>query len=153
TVDRASADWLAGEVRQIGLDPMLEEFSLSRVDLVDTFLEANNRRIEGLPLFDGGFTNSAGVAGTLGTLDSHASIGLTEAAPNAAETGALGEARRQNRHRAIVVITRGSRPGFCPSNADSFLHPFGPPVLQVASDEASFLTDCARQGAKVLVTA
>ena len=33
-VDRISGDWLANEVRQIGLEPVLEEFSLSRVDPV-----------------------------------------------------------------------------------------------------------------------
>src|SRR5439155_393649 len=61
-------------------------------------------------------------------------IGLTEIAPNTAGAGELGEARRQNRHQAIVVVTRGARPGLCPSNADSFLRPFGPPVLQVTSE-------------------
>src|SRR5581483_7024130 len=60
---------------------------------------------------------------------------------------------RQGRHRAIVVATRGLRPGFCPSNADSFLHPFGPPVLQVASEAAPFLADCAHRGANVVLTA
>jgi hypothetical protein len=91
--------------------------------------------------------------GSLGSLNSEASIGLAEIPPNAAATDALGDARRQNRHQAIVVVTRGSRPGFAPSNADSFLRPFGPPVLQVASEEAPFLADCARQGAKALLTA
>src|SRR6516164_6813716 len=65
----------------------------------------------------------------------------------------LGDARRGNRHQAIVVITRGARPGLCPSNADSFLRPFGPPVLQVASQEAQFLADCARHGSQALLTA
>src|SRR4029077_5136935 len=51
------------------------------------------------------------------------------------------------------VMTRGARAGFCPSNADSFLHPFGPPVLQVSSEDASFLTDCARQDATAVLTA
>ena len=144
--------WLADEVRQIGLEPTLEEFSLSRVDPVGASIAVNGRRIEGLPFFDGGFTGSGGIEGPLGTLDSDASIGLAEIPPNASETGALGDARRQNRHRAIVVVTRGARPGFCPSNADSFVRPFGPPVLQVTSEEAPFLGDCARQGAKALLT-
>jgi hypothetical protein len=152
-VDEMSGAWLADEVRQIGLEPMLEEFSLSRVDPVEAALVVNNRRIEGLPLFDGGFTDSAGIVGLLGQLDSDASIGLVEIPPNAAQAGALGEARRQNRHRAIVVVTRGAHSGFCPSNADSFLRPFGPPVLQVASEEAAFLAECARQGSNLLLTA
>jgi hypothetical protein len=152
TVDQISGDWLADEVGRIGPKPMREEFSLSRVDPVAAFVVANDRRIEGLPLFDGAFTNSAGIVGTLGALNSDTSVGLTEIPPNAAATGALADARRQNRHQAIVVVTRGARPGFCPSNADSFLRPFGPPVLQVASEEAHFLADCARQGSNALVT-
>jgi hypothetical protein len=152
-VDKASGDWLANEVRQIGLEPVAEEFSLSRVDPVRASLVVNGRTIEGLPLFDGSFTDAAGVAGTLGSLGTEAPIGLAEIAPNGAEAGALGDARRQNRHQAIVVVTRGARSGFCPSNADSFLTPFGPPVLQVASDEAPFLADCARRGAQAVLTA
>jgi hypothetical protein len=152
-VDRVSGNWLANEVRRIGAEPTLEEFSLSRVDPVGASLVVNDREIEGLPLFDGTFTSAAGISGPLGTLDSDAPIGLTAIPPNAAATGALGDARRQNRHQAIVAVTCGARPGFCPSNADSFLRPFGPPVLQVASEAASFLADCARQGANALLTA
>lgn len=153
TVDRRSGEWLADEVRQIGLEPVLEDFSLNRIDPVAASLVVNDRRIEGLPLFDGGFASSAGIAGALGDLDSDAAIGLTDVAPNTAAAGALGDARRQHRHQAIVAVTRGARPGFCPSNADDFLRPFGPPVLQIASEEAPFLADCARQGTKALLTA
>jgi hypothetical protein len=152
-VDQISGDWLAHEVRQIGLEPMREEFSLSRVDPVGASLVVNGRKIEGLPFFDGAFTSSAGIAGLLGSLNSDAAIGLAEIPPNGAEAGTLGDARRQNRHQAIVVITRGAHPGFCPSNADSFLRPFGPPVLQVSSEEAPLLADCTRQGSKALLTA
>ena len=152
TVDQVSGDWLANEVRGIGLEPTHEEFSFGRVDPVAAFLVAKDRRIEGLPFFDGTSTGPEGIAGTLGNLNGDATIGLTEIPPNAAESGALGDARRQNRHRAIVVVTRGARPGFCPSNAESFLRPFGPPVLQVASDEAAFLADCAQQASNVLLT-
>jgi hypothetical protein len=152
-VDERSGDWLANEVRQIGLDPVREEFSLSRVDPVSASLVVNGRSIAGLPLFDGAFTGPAGIAGRLGPLNSDAPIGLTEIAPNGQEAGALGEARRHNRHRAIVVVTRGLRPGFCPSNADSFLDSFGPPVLQVASEEAPHLAEWARQRAEALLTA
>jgi len=80
-------------------------------------------------------------------------IGLTEAVPNTAAAGPLGDARRSNRHTAIVCITRGGRPGLCPSNADLFLRPFGPPVLQVSSEEATWLQDAARQGTGVHVIA
>ncbi len=131
--DRISCEWLIAQVRRAGLMPVREAFELSRVDPVAASLTMGGRRIEGVPLFDGGFTDTAGIRGLLGPLNSDAPIGLTEVAPNA--SGALGEARRQNRHRAIVIVTHGGRPGLCPSNADSFLHPFGPPVLQISSEE------------------
>jgi hypothetical protein len=152
-VDQMSGDWLADAVRQIGFEATREAFSVSRVDLVGASVVVKDRRIEGLPFFDGAFTGPAGIAGLLGSLNSDASIGLAEIPPNAAQAGALGDARRQNQHQAIIVITRGARPGFCPSNAESFLRPFGPPVLQVASEEAPFLADCARRRSPALLTA
>lgn len=152
-VDRISAEWLAGEVRAIGAEPVLEEFALSRVDPVVASLTVNGRTIAGLPLFDGGFTEAAGIEGQFGALNSDAPIGFAEIVPNQQEAGAIGEARRSGKHQAIVAVTRGLLPGFCPSNADSFVAPFGPPVLQVASEDAPFLADCARKGASAtLVT-
>jgi hypothetical protein len=65
----------------------------------------------------------------------------------------LGEARRANRHKAIVAVTQGTRQGLCPSNAEFFLQPFGPPVLQVSSAEASWLSEQARRGVEVAVVA
>jgi hypothetical protein len=151
-VDQLSGEWLASQVREVGLKPLRESFALSRVDPISTSVTVNSRKIEGLPFFDSGFTISTGIRGQLGNLNSDAPIGLTEIAPNTAEIGPLADARRQSRHKAIVVVTRGFRPGFCPSNAESFLRPFGPPVLQVTSEEGSFLVDCARQGLEAVLT-
>ncbi|MEO8677889.1 MAG: hypothetical protein ABI665_02510 [Vicinamibacterales bacterium] len=112
-----------------------------------------DRRIEGIPLFDAAFTNEQGIKGRLGSLESDAEIGLAETIPNAAGAGPLGDARRKNRHQAIVCVTRGGQPGLCPSNADSFLQPFGPPVLQVGSELAGWLQEQAQRGADVRVLA
>ena len=152
-VDYASANWLLDEAHQAGLTASLESFSLQRVDPLSAALIVGNRRVEGIPLFDAAFTNDRGVRGRLGLLGSDAEVGLTEAVPNAAGTGPLGDARRQNRHRAIVCVTRGGEPGLCPSNADSFLQPFGPPVLQVSSDLASWLQEQAQRGVQVELVA
>src|SRR5262249_10886458 len=103
--------------------------------------------------FDAAFTDAEGVRGRLGSVDGPGDIALTQAAPNAAEAGPLGAARRKGRHRAIVCVTRGGRPGLCPSNADAFPDSFGPPVVQVSSDDAALLDDCARRGADVQVVA
>jgi hypothetical protein len=130
-VDKASGDWLAGEVRKIGLKAELEAFRISRIEIVKATFTTENGSTEGIPLFDGGFTDAKGVTGRIGPLASDAPIGYVLIAPNTAGAGALGQARRENRHRAIIAITEGGRPGLCPSNAESFLKPFGPPVLQI----------------------
>jgi hypothetical protein len=90
SVDRRSGDWLCEKVSRIGLAPTREMFSLNRIDLIQTHLIAGNRRIEGLPLFDGGFTEGNGVRGRIGPIDSAVEIGLTEAAPNTAAAGGGG---------------------------------------------------------------
>jgi hypothetical protein len=124
-----------------------------RVDLVTNAVILADRRIEGLPLFDGPFTPTSGVSGRLGTLETNSAIGLTETAVNAAAAGPLGEARRANRHKAIIAVTRGGRAGLCPSNADSFVRPFGPPVLQVSSEDASWLNERTKADIDVQVIA
>ncbi|HTS47227.1 MAG TPA: hypothetical protein VMH05_04750 [Bryobacteraceae bacterium] len=152
-VDRVSGDWLMAQVRETGLHPAREVFELSRVDPVVASVSAAGRSVEGLPLFDGAFTSAEGVSGRLGPLGSSAEVGVAEAAPNTAGAGPLGQARRENRHRAIVLVTRGGRPGLCPNNAEGFLHPFGPPVLQVSSEEKPWLDDLARSAAQAVVVA
>ena len=149
TVDRLSGDWLYEHVRRAGLVATRESFSLSRVDLVTNVLIGADRRLEGVPLFDGGFTPAGGIRGRLGALQGEAEIGIAETAPNAAGSGPLGDARRANRHKAIVCITREARSGLCPSNADLFLQPFGPPVLQISSEHAPWLNDQAQRGGEV----
>ena len=152
-VDRLSGEWLCREVEQAGLTPSREAFSIERVDPVEAAVVVQGRRIDGVPLFDAAFTDAAGVTGRIGAVDGDAPIGLVQTAPNAAGTGPLGAARHANRHRAIVCITRGGRPGLCPSNADAFDQPFGPPVVQVSSEETAFLDECAKQGRDVQVRA
>jgi hypothetical protein len=147
-VDNASAEWLAEQVERAGVHATLEVFPVNRVDSVACALTAGEHRIEGLPLFDGTFTSASGIEGRLG-----AEIPIVTTAVNAAVRGELGDMRRANRHPAIVAVTNGRTPGLCPSNADSFLHPFGPPVLQVSSAEADWLAGEARNDARVRLVA
>lgn len=90
SVDRRSADWLSDEVRRIGLVPERESFALSRIDPASARLTVRDRRIEGLPLFDGAFTDADGIRGRLGPIGSDAEIGLVEAPPNTAAAGPWG---------------------------------------------------------------
>lgn len=153
--DIAAADWLADEMRRAGAEAHLESFDLSRVDPRACHLSATNRRIDGVPLFDAAFTGAAGVRGRLGPLGSDAEIGLTESEPSRlTDPGSEGRRAvltevRQSRHSAVVLITRGSRPGLFLLNAPAFGKPNGPPALQVSSVEAGWLQELAQARAEV----
>ncbi len=157
--DMTAANWLAAETRHAGAKAVLETFDLSRVDPRACYVSAPNRRIDGVPLFDATFTNAAGITGRLGPLGSEAEIGLTESEPSRL-TDPGSEARRavmtevrQSLHKAVVLITRGSRPGLFLLNAPAFEKPFGPPTLQVSSAEAAWLHEQARLRAEVTFVA
>src|SRR5580700_7334099 len=62
-VDRISGEWLAHQIRLIGLTPSQEAFTISRIDPITASLIVDGRRIDGVPLFDGGFTDASGVSG------------------------------------------------------------------------------------------
>lgn len=147
-VDERSADWLVREAADAGLTASREAFTIDRVDPLAAYIESDGRRIEGIPLFDAAFTDAAGIQGTLG-----GDIALVDLTPNAAGSGPVGEARRSNAQKALVCITRGARPGLCPSNADSFTSPFGPPAVQVSSEEGPRLAEWAQRRAAVRLVA
>src|SRR6267143_4720343 len=145
-VDTASAQWLAEEVRRLGVKSSLESFALNRVDPQSCYLRVGSRRIDGVPLFDAGFTDGHGVRGKLGFVGSDAAIGLLEigpfnlAEPRAEHQGSIFTARRSP-HKGVVLLTRGRRPGLFLSNALAFRNPSGPPMLQVSNAESEWLKE------------
>jgi hypothetical protein len=157
-VDNASAEWLANQVRQLGAEPSLEPFTLNRIDPQLSYLRIAGRRIEGVPVFDAGFTGAEGVHGRLGLLGSDAEIGLAETEPyKLAEPGIeyrsqVSEARR-SRHKVVVVLTRGTRPGLFLMNASAFSKPFGPPMLQISGAESRWLNEQAQSRTEATLVA
>jgi hypothetical protein len=154
--DKASAEWLANQVRQLGIKASLEPFPLSRIDPQLAYVRIGNRRIDGVPMFDGSFTTADGVSGRLGPLNSDAEIGLAETAPvNVAQTAEADiiPAARQSRHRAVILVTGATRPGLFLSNAPAFLNPAGPPMLQVSNVEGAWLQQRAQEHIEVTVVA
>ena len=157
-VDNASAQWLARQAQEIAAKAELEPFPLSRVDPYSCYLHIADRRIEGVPLFDATFTDADGVRGRIGPLGSDAEIGLAETEPfslvepRRAQVGAVAEARRSH-HKAVVLLTGGSRPGLFLLNAVSFRKPNGPPALQVSSVESQWLKHQAQQRAEATLVA
>ncbi|MFM9883584.1 MAG: M28 family peptidase [Burkholderiales bacterium] len=157
--DTASAYWLSEEVRRLNVEPVRESFSLNRVDPQSCYVQAGGWRIDGVPLFDAGFTGVQGVGGRLGPLGSYADIGLAESEPSRL-TDPGSESRRaflaeirQSRHKAVVLLTRGSRPGLFLLNAPAFRKPNGPPTLQVSSAESQRLTEVAQTRAEATLVA
>lgn len=158
SVDNASAQWLARQVQQSGAEPELEPFALSRVDPQSCHLRVADRSIAGVPLFDANFTDGEGVHGRLGPLGSDVEIGLAETEPLGVAEGVRAQAgpvaqARQSRHKAVVLVTRGSHPGLFLLNAGSFAKPFGPPTLQVSSVESGWLKEQAQQRAEATLVA
>jgi hypothetical protein len=157
-VDNASARWLAHEARQAGAHVSLEPFSFNRVDPQSCYLRIGEYRIDAVPLFDAGFSDPAGVEGTIGPLGTNADIALVESQtaelgePGTALRDEIAEARR-SRHKAVVILTRGVRPGLYLLNASDFRKPFGPPMVQVSSIHSDWLRACAATRAKATVVA
>ena len=144
--DNASGEWLREQARQAGATATLESFDLNRVDVRAAYLESDGRRIEGLPFFDGTFTDEGGVLARLGPPDAARPLALVTltAAAISTEGQSLAELRRSGRFQGIVAVTNGAHAGLSPSNAVAFANPYGTPVLQVSSEEAAWLDEQSR---------
>ncbi len=154
-VDAESGRWLADRVDDAGLAPDIEWMGFSRIDIQAAYVQVGGRRAEGIPLFDGGTTDAAGVTGALGALDGDGAIGLGHIGPRAGTR--FQSYRRVTTHRAAVTVTGGPAngvpEGLALLNAPDFKEPFGPPVLQVASRHRAWLDDAAAAGATARVVA
>ena len=114
-VDRQSAEWLAGEVRGIGAEPVLEEFTLSAASMSSAAsITTDGRTIEGLPLFDGTFTEASGIAENSATSAAMRRSDFAELLPNAADAGALGGGAAPQSPSGDRRVTRGGRDGLSP---------------------------------------
>jgi len=154
-VDNASADWLRQLAAVAGGDAHLSSFPLRQVNIQAAYIEADGKRIEGVPFFDGGFTGDTGMVGTLGSPDSMADIALVtiNSSGIGTEGRALENLRRSGTHRAIVAVTTTETAGLTLSNASAFANPYGVPVLQVASENQAKLTELAASGARITYVA
>jgi hypothetical protein len=65
-VDEASARWLVEQATRAGAHAELEPFEIDRVDVVSASMTSGGDAIDGLPFFDGGFTDGRGVSGRIG---------------------------------------------------------------------------------------
>lgn len=147
--DSDTAQWLSDEIRDLGLSSSVDWFEFERRHLEDCALywqeNGAEQRLSGVPLFDGGFTNSTGITGELSTDIEGTGLVLTDYAPYDSHpaTKVLNSARRTNRAQGIVAVARDDlvAPGLTLLNADHYNQPFGPPVLQVSTQRRALLNE------------
>ena len=144
-VDAQSGLWLSDRVDDAGVVPELEWMGVPTLETHAAFLEINGRRIDGVPLYDGGATSTDGIVGTLGDQGTSSDIGLAHVGPRIPQD--FLDYRRSTTQRAIVTVTggpdNGVPEGLALMNAPNFVEPFGPPVLQVASQHRDILRQAA----------
>lgn len=155
-VDHASARWLQCAIAELGAQPALDTYALDRVDPVSSFLRVGNRRIDGVPAFDGGATGLEGIVGRLGPVGSDCEIALAVrrvSVPGleAAKAHGLVEELAGTSHKAMVVATLGPAPGLSLFNANSFSKPSSIPVLQVSGVDAEWLLEKAERRDQVSI--
>jgi hypothetical protein len=136
-VDNQSADWLIERIEALGVAATDTVFDFERVQPITNQLSIAGSTFSGVPLYDCQYTNEKGISGTIGELGSNADIGVIMALPVASSPGGrlVLAARKKGKHKAIVVVADSQLPedGVAPQNAEDFLTPFGPPVLQLAN--------------------
>lgn len=153
--DRQTAEWLADAARREGTPAMLSTFPLARWALRRCGVEIGAKVASGVPMFDGGTTGPEGVVAPLSLLPATGGIGLGAVVPAAggSANGALFDARRGDAQALVAVAKMNAAvPGLALQNADSFAAPFGPPVLQVATEHEGWLRDAAQRGETARVT-
>lgn len=150
--DNATAEWLADEIRAVGLTPVLDRFEFQRRVLKECSVTIGETRIVGVPLFDGGITGVEPIRAKLGRPGDAGRIALTRyTSANAGGLKELMPDRNRTEHPGIVAIgpENAIAPGVTLLNAEHYDHPFGLPVLQISSEYAETLEKALKSGQEV----
>ncbi len=156
TGDDASAGWMRDLLQAAGAMPTFERFPFRLVEYRRTRLVTPDGTVEGLPLYDAGFTPAGGGVTTelveLGTGDPFGNIVITTendpafSQPNAGrsiedleEQGAVG----------LVIVTADPRGAVKVLNATRLSEPRQLPVLQIGTREARTLASTLLMHAEV----
>ena len=139
--DDQTSKWLVDELATAGVTSEIERFQFPRVEYRNASITVDSNRIEGVPLYDAGFTDYGGIDGefcedtdpdTFGKivvatsaergLPEWSGVAISDRVDELAEQGAVG-----------LVIPHGDRDGqIVLRNAHRIEHPHALPVLQIA---------------------
>ena len=152
--DERTAVWLAERMAfTANTTADQQTFPLRRWLPGECVLTMGERRAEGVPLFDSDVTNAGGIRAPLAPLGAGdpgtPAIGLAAIGTDAGATDhqAFAQARAGGQWAALVAVAKmnANVPGLALQNADRFTSPFGPPVLQVATEHEPWLLAAARE--------
>ena len=134
--DTENAHYLAEQIKAVGQKPLLTKFRHLRVDPIHSELQIDNHTIQGIPFFDGTFTDKNGIRGRMGGPGDNAPIAVGHHQTNRGwDKPQLAHTRQRGNIKAMIAICKRTYPddrrGLTPTNAENFTAPFGPPVLQV----------------------
>lgn len=149
--DEAGADWLLSEATACGSAPVIEPFPFDRIDPLETWLEIDGIRIEGVPVFDAPPTD--GVTGAMGLAGGGAAIAVAALPPRVVYTQAWRELRSEPGQRGLVVICDGDHPGLGLLNAEQFNAPYGAPAIHVPTEAREAVLAAAARGAVATLVA
>lgn len=154
--DLSTSHWLIAACGDQGVEANLFEYPFARRTVTRASITLpSGREISGLPLFDGPDTPPGGISGTSVSMAVAGKIGVCRFAPQDGHplTRTLLKTRLAAQHQAMIAISAADQmaPGLAVLNAERYGAPFGPPVLQIASQDGSAIEDFAETGKPLTV--
>lgn len=150
--DDQAAGWMAGELSKLGIDAQLEHFLFPRVEVRSTVVTWPDGSVNGLPLYDGGFTPPGGIEGQLvvaGDPEIFAKIVVAPPDDPAFSQRTIYETVEELQAAGAIglVVPRGDPQGeVTVLNAERIDTPLSLPVLQIASGSMGDFTTSALLG-------
>ena len=160
--DDQTTKWLIGELANAGIAAESERFAFPRVEVRRAEVRVGSDRIEGVPLYDAGFTDMGGIDGEIcedTDDDPFGKIVLATSALRDAPEWAdreLGDRVDELTSRGCVglIVPRGDRDGaIILRNAHRIESPHALPVLQIARRDAGTLQSQIVIGGEVILEA
>ena len=150
--DDAASDWLVAELTAAGLIAERRPFSFPLVRPEPSWVEVDGARVPGAPLYDGGVTEPAGLAGRLTDDPDQAddAVLVLRGAPIAAHGS--GRPWGEARPAGVILLSGDPEGAVLHRNAERIDAPFAVPVLQVARRDAGPIKAAlASEGRGILV--
>ena len=145
--DRATDQWLVGELNSLGLSPTVPEYPFNQPNIRSSWIEVGTERIPAVPMYDTAdmqvdFSARAGE-----------DLLILPCAPQNQHpsTKAVLKARSQGHVKAIIAMSSAETvaPGLALVNSESFKTPVHLPVLQVSSENSHMLRSALEKQAPI----